>query len=103
MRVDAILARANLVHAGVGVGVRAGYNVRAHFVAAGGVALKDGATSGRASARGDATLRLLLDPFGETRKGLSIGGGLSVLYDGFEKTRPVGVVVLGLEGPPRVA
>ncbi len=98
-RVDAIFARARLVQAGFGLAFRTGYNVRINFAAAGGVALKDGEQ--KASARGDGTLRLLLDPFGESRIGLSIGGGLSVLYDGFEQTRPVGVVVLGLEGRPR--
>jgi hypothetical protein len=98
-RVDAIFARARLFQAGFGLGFRTGYNVRMHFAAAGGVALKDGEQKG--SARADGTLRLLLDPFGESPIGLSIGGGLSVLYDGFEKTRPVGVIVLGLEGNPR--
>jgi hypothetical protein len=99
LRADAVFARVNLLHAGVGLAIRTGYNVRAHIAAAGGIAVKDGDREG--SARGDATLRLLLDPFGETRAGLSIGGGVSVLYDGFEKTRPVGMLVLGLEGPPR--
>lgn len=98
-RVDAIFARARLVQAGFGLGFRTGYNVRVNFAAAGGVALKDGEQKG--SARGDGTLRLLLDPFGESRIGLSMGGGLSVLYDGFEQTRPVGVVVLALEGAAR--
>ncbi|HEY7566502.1 MAG TPA: hypothetical protein VH762_02970 [Gemmatimonadaceae bacterium] len=98
-RVDAIFARAQLFQAGFGLGFRTGYNVRINFAAAGGVAFKDGEQKG--SARGDGTLRLLLDPFGESRIGLSVGGGLSVLYDGFEKTRPVGVIVLGLEGKPR--
>lgn len=98
-RVDAIFARARLFQAGFGLGFRTGYNVRMNFAAAGGVALKEGEQKG--SARGDGTLRLLLDPFGESRIGLSVGGGLSVLYDGFEKTRAVGVIVLGLEGKPR--
>lgn len=98
-RIDAIFARARLVQAGVGLGFRTGYNIRLNFAAAGGLAFKDGEQKG--SARGDGTLRLLLDPFGEERIGLSVGGGLSVLYDGFERTRPVGVVVLGLEGKPR--
>ena len=99
VRTDAIFARVNLVHAGLGVAFRTAYNVRAHVAAGGGVAIKDGARE--ASVRGDATLRLLLDPFGESRAGLSVGGGVGVLYDGFEKTRPVGILVLGLEGPPR--
>jgi len=99
VRVDAIFARVTLLQAGVGAAFRTGYNVRLHVAAAGGVALKDGEQ--KSSARGDATLRLLLDPFGESRNGVSIGGGVSVLHDGFEKTRPVGVVVLALEGVPR--
>ncbi len=98
-RVDAVFARAHLFQAGLGLAFRTGYNVRLNFAAAAGVALKDGEQ--KSSARGDGTLRLLLDPFGESRLGLSIGGGLSALYDGFEETRPVGVVVLGLEGRPR--
>jgi hypothetical protein len=101
VRFDAISARVTLLHAGVGAAFRTGYNVRLHLAAGGGVALKDGERT--SSARGDATLRVLLDPFGESRNGLSIGGGVSVLHDGFEKTRPVGLVVLGLEGSPRSA
>lgn len=99
VRVDAIFARAQLVQAGLGVALRTGYNVRMNFAAAGGVAFKG--SDRKSSARGDGTLRLVLDPFGESRFGLSVGGGLSVLYDGFEQTRPVGVVVLSLEGKPR--
>lgn len=98
-RVDAIFARAQLYQAGLGLAFRTGYNVRMHFAAGGGVALKNGLQ--RSSARGDGTLRLLLDPFAESPLGLSVGGGLSVLYDGFEQTRPVGVVLLGIEGKPR--
>jgi hypothetical protein len=99
VRADALLARVNLLQGGIGVAVRTGYNVRLHFAGAGGVALQGGAHE--SSLRADATLRLLLDPFGESRVGLSIGGGVSVLHDGFEDTRAVGVLVLGLEGPPR--
>jgi len=99
LRVDAILARVTHTHVGIGLGLRTGYNIRLHLAAAGGAAFNDGEQE--ASVRGDATLRLLLDPFAETRAGLSVGGGISVLYDGFEKTRPVGLLVLGLEGPPR--
>jgi hypothetical protein len=98
-RIDAIFARAQLLQGGLGLAFRTGYNVRMNFAVAGGVAINDGEQ--RASARGDGTLRLLLDPFAESRLGLSIGGGLSLLYDGFEKTRPVGVVVLGVEGNAR--
>jgi hypothetical protein len=100
-RFDAIVARATHLQSGFGIGLRTGYNVRAHFALAGGVAFRDGLT--RESARGDATLRLLLDPYGETRAGLSIGGGLSILHDGFEDTRPVGVVVIAIEGAARAA
>lgn len=98
-RVDAIFARATLLHAGLGLGVRTGYNIRAHFVGAAGYAVKDGATE--PSARADATLRLLLDPFGENRSGLSVGGGLTLLHDGFDETRALGMIVVGLEGAPR--
>ncbi|MGQ0642247.1 MAG: hypothetical protein ACT4P6_15985 [Gemmatimonadaceae bacterium] len=101
LRADAIFARVNHAHAGLGISIRTGYNIRAHVTAAGGIAFRN--AENESSARGDATLRLLLDPFGETRTGLSIGGGVSVLYDGFEKTRPVGLLVLGLEGSPRTA
>jgi hypothetical protein len=98
-RVDAIFARATTVHAGLGLGFRTGYNIRAHVVGAAGFAVEGGTTE--PSARGDATLRLLLDPFGENRSGLSIGGGLTMLYDGFADTRTLGMIVVGLEGAPR--
>jgi hypothetical protein len=101
LRADAIMARVTHLQSGFGFGLRTGYNLRAHIALAGGVALRDGLT--RESARGDATLRLLLDPYGETHAGLSIGGGLSIMHDGFEDTRPVGVIVIGIEGNARAA
>ncbi|MGQ0537880.1 MAG: hypothetical protein ACT4R6_02950 [Gemmatimonadaceae bacterium] len=97
VRGDAVFAKATLLQAGAGAAFRLGYNVRAHAAALAGTALRDAKT--RTSARGDFTLRLLLDPFGETRLGPYAGGGIGVLYDGFEKTRPVAVFVLGVEGP----
>lgn len=99
VRSDVIVARAMMLHAGLGAAYRLGYNVRLHVVAAGGPAWRS-SRSGE-SLRGDATLRLLLDPFGETGIGLSVGGGLGVLHDAFEETRPVGLVVFAIEGQPR--
>ncbi|HEY7878050.1 MAG TPA: hypothetical protein VIC55_07485 [Gemmatimonadaceae bacterium] len=65
--------------------------------AAGGAARDGGITTG--SGRADAIVRFLLDPFGESRWGLSTGGGVSVRYDPRRGWREYLVVVADLEGP----
>lgn len=97
VRVDALGARAPTLEFGVGANVPAGLYVRLGLLAAGGSAWRRG--SSRSAARVDATTRFLLDPFRESRVGLYGVGGVSAMYDGFEKWRARLLVGFGLEGP----
>lgn len=97
LRVDAIGSRAPTLQLGVAANVPAGIYVRLGLLAAGGRAWHDG--SSRSAARADATIRFLLDPFRESRVGLYGIGGVSAMYDGFEKWRARLLVGFGLEGP----
>ncbi|MDE3052649.1 MAG: hypothetical protein KGJ70_02105, partial [Gemmatimonadota bacterium] len=49
--------------------------------------------------RVDALMRLLLDPFGQQRWGLSLAGGVSVRSDAGGKARPYLAGALEFEGP----
>lgn len=82
---------------GAGVNLGAGYYQRVELDAAGGVRGRDGTLIG--TGRADALMRLLLDPFGQRRWGLSLAGGLSVRYDAGGKARPYLAGALDLEGP----
>lgn len=99
LRVDAIDVRSSArwtVQGGAGVNVPLGYYVRLEIDGAAGVTKRD--SIDYRSGRVDAIARFLLDPFGETRLGLSIGGGISALI---AQSRANGylVVVADLEAP----
>jgi hypothetical protein len=81
------------------VNVPIGLYVRLESTLAGGLATRDGITRG--AARGDAVARFVLDPLRETRRGLYGIGGVSLMYDGFERWRPRLVAGIGLEGRER--
>jgi hypothetical protein len=101
LRVDAIdprSTRSGTVQGGIGVNVPFGYYVRLELVGGAGVTRRDSVNS--SSGRVDALGRFLLDPFGESPWGLSIGGGMSVLFAAGARTRGYLVVVTDLEGPP---
>jgi hypothetical protein len=101
VRVDAIDPRSvheATVQGGLGVNIPLGYYVRLELVGGAGITRRD--TLDRNSARVDALGRFLLDPFGESPWGLSIGGGMSVAFAQRAATREYLVVVTDLEGPP---
>jgi hypothetical protein len=101
LRVDAIdprSSRSGTLQGGVGVNIPLGYYVRLELVGGAGVTRRD--TVDHASGRVDALGRFLLDPFGESPWGLSIGGGMSVVFAGGARTHEYLVVVTDLEGPP---
>jgi len=101
-RLDAIIARAPSLHAGVGAVFPLGTYVRFGIDAAAGATFRDG--SSRASGRTDAIGRFLLDPFREEPIGVSLGGGLSVPYvDGDKRVRPYLTAVVDIEGRRRGA
>lgn len=100
LRGDAIDARSTkngTLQAGLGVNIPLGSYVRLELDGAGGVTRRDAAD--HHSGRGDAITRFLLDPFAESPWGLSIGGGMSVLFADGARTHAYLVVVADLEAP----
>lgn len=101
LRVDVIDPRSRTsgtLQGGVGVNLPLGYYVRLELVGAAGVTRRDSINA--SSGRFDALSRFLLDPFGESPWGLSIGGGMSVQFARGARTHEYLVVVTDLEGPP---
>ena len=105
-RADVIAGDRAAVHAGAGLQVPVGYYVRIGVVAGGGVALGEregpvgaGEESGlRGSGRVDVLARFVLDPFRQSRYGLSVGGGVSLRADEGERGWPVLLVAIDVEG-----
>lgn len=100
LRVDAInvsSASTGTLQAGVGANVPLGYYVRLELDGAGGVTRRDNENLN--SARVDALARFLLDPFNDASWGLSIGGGMSAMFEQSATSREYLVVVLDLETP----
>ena len=100
LRADAIDPRstsAGTLQAGVGVNIPLGSYVRLELDGAGGVTRR--AEEDHHSGRADAIARFLLDPFAESPWGLSIGGGMSVLFADGARTHAYLVVVTDLEAP----
>jgi hypothetical protein len=75
-----------------------GYYVRFEIVGAGGATRRDGNID-HASGRVDALARFLLDPFGESPWGLSIGGGMSAMFGEGSRAHEYLVVLADLEAP----
>lgn len=100
LRADAIDLRSTkngTLQAGAGVNLPLGSYVRMELDGAGGVTRR--AEADYHSGRGDAIARFLLDPFSESPWGLSIGGGMSVLFADGARTREYLLVVADLEAP----
>jgi hypothetical protein len=95
-RFDALLTPLPGAHAGGGLNVRAGHYARIALTAAFGAVSDRGETL--ASGRADATVRFLLDPFAEARRGWYGGAGLSVRGDGDRAWHGGLVLMLGVEG-----
>jgi hypothetical protein len=100
-RLDAIFARSTSVQGGLGAVIPLGTYVRLSIDGAGGATWQDGVS--RATGRVDAVGRFLLDPLREVPFGLSVGGGLSLLYDadGDKRVRPYVTAVVDLEARKR--
>lgn len=96
LRGDLVGRRDPSVELGVGVNLRTGSYVRAGALLAGGVGAHGGAA--QPTARLDATIRYLLDPFSEGRWGLYGGGGLTVYRDARNERRAAVLLVAGIEG-----
>jgi hypothetical protein len=85
-RADAIFARGTAAQLGAGVVLPLGVYVRLGVDAAAGGTWRYGQTV--ASGRVDAIARFLLDPFRESRLGLSLGGGVSAPIGSEEPSQP---------------
>ena len=98
-RVDVLASNASALHASVGGNFPVGMYVRLGAAAGGG--MRKIGEDWRASGRVDATARFLVDPFGEFKYGLYVGGGVSALFDERTSGRARAVVVAGFDGPLR--
>jgi hypothetical protein len=99
LRVDAIDVRSTergTLHGGVGVNLPLGSYARLELDGAAGVTRRE--TVERNSGRVDAVARFLLDPFGESPWGLSIGGGMSAMIEQ-SRSHEYLVVVVDIEAP----
>jgi hypothetical protein len=85
-RADAIFGRGTAAQMGAGVVLPLGAYVRLGLDAAAGGTWRDGQTRG--SGRVDGIARFLLDPFRESRIGLSLGGGVSAPIGSAEPSQP---------------
>lgn len=96
LRVDYLGARTHAVHAGAGVWVPAGTYARFGVAAGAGPGWANGESF--TSARADATVRFLIDPFRRSRWGVSLGGGLSARHDEGD-LRGLALLFADVEGP----
>lgn len=102
LRAEGIAAESPGAVGSVGVNVRAGWYVRLGAALGGGARwIHDGPAIGQV--RADATVRFLLDPFAERRRGLYGGVGVSTsqLGAGLGAQPPVLVLLAGIESQPR--
>ena len=100
LRVDAIDVRSvtsGTLQGGVGVNLPLGTYIRLELNGAGGVTRRD--SIDHDSGRVDGIARFLLDPFNDAAWGLSIGGGMSAMFESGETTREYLVVVVDIEAP----
>ena len=97
VRLDVLGGRPSSVQGAVGVQIPTGTYVRVGLLAGAGAAMEDGGTS-RTAGRVDVLARFLLDPFRQSRWGLSAGAGVSLRADPGERLRPQLLVALDLEG-----
>ncbi len=103
VRGDVILGHQSSVQLGAGVQVPLGTYLRLGVDGAAGVRV--GAREGAGGSAGvggrvDLLARFLLDPFRQSRYGLSLGGGLSVRAEPGDRVRPWLLVAIDVEGRP---
>jgi hypothetical protein len=97
VRIDALLARTNAVHASAGANAVAGTYARIGLLAGAGVRrIRD---KWRSSGRLDAVARMHVDPLRQHAWGAYAGGGATLLFDEHTRTRARVLVVVGYEGP----
>ena len=97
LRVDVLGGRGASVQLGAGMQIPAGTYVRVGILGGVGPRWVDG--SSRTDGRIDVLARFLLDPFRQSRWGLSAGGGVSLRASSGDRVRPNLLAALDLEGP----
>lgn len=100
LRVDVLGGRGTSVQAGAGIQIPAGAYVRVGVIGGVGARASSG-SSGSSGAQGrvDVLARFLIDPFRQSRWGLSGGGGVSLRAASGDRVRPHLLLALDLEGP----
>ena len=99
LRLDAIVARHTDLQGGVGAALPLGNYAR--FVVIGAVGTRFDASAQELSGRVDLLGRFLLDPFMQSPRGVYGAAGLSALYVGDERWRPLLVALAGIEWSSR--
>lgn len=97
VRLDVLGGRPGSVQGAVGVVIPSGYYVRIGILAGAGTTIERGRAS-RAAGRVDVLARFLLDPFRQSRWGVSAGAGVSVRADPGDRARPHLLAALDVEG-----
>lgn len=100
LRADVLFGRQPAAQVGGGVQIPLGYYVRLGMDGAVGVRVRDDSppSSSRVDARMDLLTRFLLDPFRQSRYGLSLGGGISLRAEPGDNVRPFLLAALDVEG-----
>jgi hypothetical protein len=98
LRADVLFGHQSAVQVGAGAQIPFGYYVRVGFDGAVGLHDGDGISGSRADARVDLLTRFLLDPFRQSRYGLSLGGGIGLRAEPGDRVRPVLLIALDVEG-----
>jgi len=101
LRLDATDGRPAALQALAGAIVPVGNYLRLTVSAGGGIARGDGGGDATGSVRAESTLRFLLDPYRESRVGLSAGGGVTVRHEPDFGTRAYLALLVDVEGRPR--
>jgi hypothetical protein len=96
VRADVVTGHRPALQLGAGVQIPFGYYVRLGLDGAAGVRVDD--VTPRADARIDVLTRFLLDPFRQSRYGLSVGGGVGLRAEPHDRVRPLLLVAIDLEG-----
>ena len=99
VRLDLLVGRSAALHLGAALGMRSGLYLRPTVVVAAGPAWQHDTV--RTSGRVEALARFVLDPFRESSVGLYAQGGLTALYDPWERWRGLVIVAVGAELPAR--
>ena len=96
VRLDMLGGRPTSVQGAVGVVIPAGYYVRIGVLAGAGATVAEDPSG--AAGRLDVLARFLVDPFRQSRWGVSAGAGVSLRADPGERVRPQLLAVLDVEG-----